>query len=132
MEYLEAKKKYKQNSEIKRKSKHKLTEMKMSKRKSSISAQKKKNNLKNRRRTIFEQQAIKPISITFRNFPETIKLIKYIKLYKEMNTKKIQDLEEEKMKKILVDKIVNLLKSNKGMFNFFSFYQINEKAILSN
>ena len=129
MEYLEAKKKYKQNSEIKRKSKHKLTEMKMSKRKSSISAQKKKNNLKNRRKTIFEQHAIKPISITFRNFPETIKLIKYIKLYKEMNTKKIQDLEEEKMKKILVDKIVNLLKSNKGMFNFFSFYQINEKAI---
>ena len=46
-----------------------------------------------------------------------------------MNIKKIQDLEEENMKKILVDKIVNLLKSNKGMFNFFSFYQINEKAI---
>ena len=124
----------KKNSEskvIKRQSIYQITQISINKRKSSINAQKKMKlgNLNNRRGTIFEQQAIKPISLTFQNNPETIKLIKYIKLYKEMNTKKGHDEEGETMKKYLIDKIVLLLKSNRGFFNFFSFYQINEKAI---
>ena len=124
----------KKNSEskvIKRQSIYQITQISINKRKSSINAQKKMKlgNLNNRRGTIFEQQAIKPISLTFQNNPETIKLIKYIKLYKEMNTKKVHDEEGETMKKYLIDKIVLLLKSNRGFFNFFSFYQINEKAI---
>ena len=131
MENLLTNNKNSENKFVKRHSIHQITQMYINKRKSSISAQKKMKlgNLKNRRGTIFEQQAIKPISITFRNNPQTVKLIKYIKLYKEMNTKKSHDIEGETMKKYLIDKIVLLLKSNRGMFNFFSFYQINEKAI---
>ena len=48
---------------------------------------------------------------------------------KEMNTKKAHDIEGETMKKYLIEKIVLLLKSNPGFFNFFFFYQINDKAI---
>ena len=120
-----------ENKYIKRKSIHQITQMFINKRKSSASAQKKikLDSLKNRRSTIFEQQTIQPISITFKKYPQTIKLIKYIKLYKEMGLKKSRDQGENNMKKYLIDKIVHLLKLHRGMFNFFSFYQINDKAI---
>ena len=121
-----------ENSFIKRTSKKKVTEIKVNKRKSSIGYSKKNKLLsfRNRRGTLFSQHVIKPISITFQKFPQTIALIKYIKLYKEMNLKKKSELNENIMKKHLIDKIVALLKDHKGLFNFFSLYQITEKAIL--
>ena len=123
-----------ENKFIKRDDKRQISEIKMKKRISSV-ANSKLNKLgqnKNRRGTLFEQQNIKPISITFRNAPETINLIKHIKLYKEIHSKNNKDSDEQKnsMKKHLINKIIALLKSHKGMYNFFTFYQISEKAII--
>ena len=122
------------NTFIKRNDKRQISEIKTRQRK-SIQSNSKQNKLgqnKNRRGTLFTQQNIKPISITFRNAPETINLIKYIKIYKEMHSKKNNDSDEQKnsMKKHIINKIIELLKAHKGIYNFFTFYQISEKAII--
>jgi hypothetical protein len=74
---------------IKRKKERQLTE-KISKRKSSvsISKQKKIDKLRNGRKSLFEPEIIKPVSITFKKFPQILNLIKYIKLFREIKTKK--------------------------------------------
>ena len=134
---MESKKTNKVNNEnpfIKRNKKSKITEMIMKKRKSSFGNSKhnKLKSLVNRRGTVFTQQTIKPISLTFKDSPKTINLIKYIKLLKEMSSKKSSNIENEQkneMKKYLINKIVDLLQSHSGLYDFFEFYQINEKAI---
>ena len=116
---------------IKRKKEKQLTE-KISKRKSSvsISKQKKIDKLRNGRKSLFEPEIIKPVSITFKKFPQILNLIKYIKLIKEMKTKKNNLEQNNDTINNIINKIVELLKLNKGWYNFFCFYQINEKAIL--
>ena len=94
-----------ENSFVKRTSKNEITKIKLNRRKSSIGYLKKNqlNSLKNKRGTLFAQHIIKPISITFQKFPKTITLIKYIKLFKEMNIKKKSELNESNMKKHLIN-----------------------------
>ena len=124
------------NPFIKRNKKRKITELQKKKRKSSFgySKQNKSGALLNRRGTSFAYQTVKPISLTFKNAPQTLDLIKYIKLLKEMSLKKGSNLDKEGqksiMKKHLINKIVDLLKCHKGLYDFFTFYQITEKAIL--
>ena len=124
------------NPFIKRNKKRKITELQKKKRKSSFgySKQNKSGALLNRRGTSFAYQTVKPISLTFKNAPQTLDLIKYIKLLKEMSLKKGSNLDKERqksiMKKHLINKIVDLLKCHKGLYDFFTFYQITEKAIL--
>ena len=124
----------KENPFIKKNSKHKISDIKMKKRKSLVgdSKQNKLTPNKDRRGTIFAQQTIRPISITFRKAPHTIDLIKYIKIYKEMHLKKNNDSDDQHnvVKKHLITKIITLLKSHRGLYDFFNFYQISEKAIL--
>jgi len=116
---------------IKRKKEKQLTE-KISKRKSSvsISKQKKIDKLRNGRKSLYQPEIIKPVSITFKKFPQILNLIKYIKLIKEMKTKKNNLEQNNDTINNIINKIVELLKLNKGWYNFFCFYQINEKAIL--
>ena len=114
---------------IKRSSKYKISEIRMKHRKSTINYSRQNEE---RRGTLFAQQTIRPISIIFRNEPNTINLIKYIKVYKEMHSKNNSKSDEQKniINKHLITKIIELLNSHKGLYDFFAFYQISEKAKL--
>ena len=118
---------------IKRSNKRQMTEVKTQKIKINFNAIKRKklSLQKEKRGSISTQQTKRPLSITFKNSPQTANLIKYIRLYKEMHSKKNSDLYSQKnvMKRHLINKIIELLKAHKGLYNFFAFYQISDKAI---
>ena len=129
----------KDNLDINRDKRHQKTAPKSIKRKnyrySMTTFKNKKNNIsKEKRNSLVTKQIINPISMTFRKYPNTLSLIKYIKLYKEMNIKndkdKNKDSNKESIKKYIINKIINLLKLHRGFYNFFTFYQITEKAII--
>ena len=76
---------------------------------------------------------VKPISLIFKEEPLTLELLQSIKLLKEINIKKIntqkKDDNNETKIKYLINNIVKLIKNNRGLYNFFSYYKIDDKIL---
>ena len=121
-------------SPFKRNAKRQATEINVQKKNFFLNAIKQKRlSIKNDKRGSISNPPTRiQLSILFKDSPQTVNLLKYIKISKEMHSKKNSELYSKKnsMTEHLVNKIVELLKAHKGLYNFFSFYQISEKAIL--
>ena len=115
---------------------------KIHKKRNSISFRKSESNetfpLKRRaskaRKSLIYHKEVQPISILFKNDPITLELVESINLLRDIKTKKINNEyyfeDEETNPKYIINNIVKKIKSHKGLYNFFSYYRINDEKIL--
>ena len=97
----------------------------------------KNNNYKDQRNSIAYKQKYTPISILFKNDPISFQLILTLIKFNEINKDNninnyIDNHNEEKQEKDLKDlinKIIKLIKSHRGLYNFISYYKIDDKLL---
>ena len=97
----------------------------------------KNNNYKDQRNSIAYKQKYTPISILFKNDPISFQLILTLIKFNEINkdnniSNYIDNHNEEKQEKDLKDlinKIIKLIKSHRGLYNFISYYKIDDKLL---
>ena len=97
----------------------------------------KNNNYKDQRNSIAYKQKYTPISILFKNDPISLQLIQSLIKFNEININNnidnyINNNNEEKQEKYLKDlinKIIKLIKSHRGLYNFISYYKIDDKFL---
>ena len=97
----------------------------------------KNNNYKDLRNSIAYKQKYTPISILFKNDPISFQLILTLIKFNEINKDNninnyIDNHNEEKQEKDLKDlinKIIKLIKSHRGLYNFISYYKIDDKLL---
>ena len=94
----------------------------------------KKRFSKARRESFIYSKEVQPISKIFKNDPITLELVESINLLKEIKLKKNNNKydyeDEESNPKYITNNIVKLIKSHKGLYNFFSYYRIYDEKIL--
>ena len=98
------------------------------------SSPKHRNSFSRERKSSYHFKAnAQPISLIFKDEPLTLELLQSIKLLKEINIKKINpqktDDNNETKIKYLINNIVKLIKSNRGLYNFFAYNKIDDKIL---
>ena len=121
----------KNNPNIKRRPRHSITSKLNIRSEFNI----KRRSSRVRKKSLVFTQEVTPIQVLFKNDPDTLKLIELIKLYNELKSKKDINYtsydQDEINPKFILKNIVKNLKLHKGLYNFFSYYKINDDKILS-